>query len=28
MALGDLGYDFKRGSSIEAVEIIFKENWQ
>jgi len=28
MALSDLNYDFEKGSSIKAAEIILKENWQ
>ncbi len=28
MTLSELGYDFQRGSSIEAAEAILKENWE
>ncbi len=28
MTLSELGYDFKRGSAIEAAETILKENWE
>ena len=28
MTLSELGYDFKRGSAIEAAEAILKENWE
>ncbi len=28
MALSDLGYEFEKGGSIKAAEIILKENWQ
>jgi aspartate aminotransferase-like enzyme len=28
MTLSELGFDFKRGSAIEAAEAVLKENWE